>query len=341
LENGTFLNASGSSYYTNLWSYGANPPAAAPVAIGFDNLDFKLVVAEAGTGALEELSPFGGAPTPLASGLATPAGLALDAAANAYVADAAAHALYQLAYGATNFTPLLTNGLGGPAGVAVDGAGNVYVADQLNQVVLKWTWIGKQVSLLPMGTLSQPSGVAVDGSGNVFVDCQGGNNLVELPHAYVDPTPRQETGQAGNDTLPAVLPAGAPLTGAFAPTSDSAWLTVTGVTNGVVSFAFTATGAGRTGHLTLLGQNVAITQTGSLPAPVLTHVTTLTGGHFSFSFTSNPTASFTVLTTTNLALPVSQWSVAGPATNLGGGAFGYTASLPANGSQQFFRVRSP
>src|SRR5208337_4417372 len=48
--------------------------------------------------------------------------------------------------------------------------------------------------------------------------------------------------------------------GPFAPVSDSPWLTISGVTNGVVSFAFAAATTNRTAHITLLGQLIAVTQ---------------------------------------------------------------------------------
>ena len=90
----------------------------------------------------------------------------------------------------------------------------------------------------------------------------GNNAIKELPRAFVDPTAKWEGPAAGSDVLPVVLPATANLLAPFAPTSDQPWLTITGVTNGVVSFAFDAntTGTNRTAHITLLGQPISITQ---------------------------------------------------------------------------------
>ncbi len=79
----------------------------------------------------------------------------------------------------------------------------------------------------------------------------------------MDTAVKIETAAAGSDALPVVLPATANLTGPFAPVSDSSWLTITGVTNGVVSFAFTANNsANRTAHITVLGQSITVTQLG-------------------------------------------------------------------------------
>ena len=112
--------------------------------------------------------------------------------------------------------------------------------------------------------IDYPNGVAVDGAGNVYIADTGNNAIKELPYAFVDPTPRLESPAAGNDALPVVLPATENLLAPFTPTSDQPWLTITGITNGVVSFSFTATTSNRTGYITLLGQTIPVTQ-GSLP----------------------------------------------------------------------------
>ena len=132
------------------------------------------------------------------------------------------------------------------------------------------------------------------------------------------------------------------LAGPFAPTSNQVWLTITGVTNGVVSFTFTtnATHVTRTAHLTVLGQSIAMTQAGA-EAPTLTSPTWLPGGNLPFSFTGTPRASYTVLFSTNLALPLSGWMVVGTATEGGLGQFQLTGT-PAPGTPGgFYRLRSP
>jgi hypothetical protein len=74
--------------------------------------------------------------------------------------------------------------------------------------------------------------------------------------------PKVEPLAAGGDVLPVVLPPTQNLTGPLAPLSDTLWLTITGITNGVASFAFTATANNRTAELTVLGQIIYITQGG-------------------------------------------------------------------------------
>ena len=55
------------------------------------------------------------------------------------------------------------------------------------------------------------------------------------------------------------------------------------------------------------------------PAPTLTGVTILGQNVLQFSFTNSQSLSFTVLSSTNLGLPLGDWTVAGTATNVGAG----------------------
>jgi lysozyme len=78
------------------------------------------------------------------------------------------------------------------------------------------------------------------------------------------------------------------------------------------------------------------------PPPIqLTGATVLTNGMFRFSFTNTPGASFSVLTTTNIALPLSNWMVLGAAIEVAPGQFRFTGTQVTNHPQRFFRVRSP
>ena len=109
--------------------------------------------------------------------------------------------------------------------------------------------------------LYYPDGVAVDGSGNVYIDDTENNVIKEWPRAFVDTMVKLELPAAGSDVLSVVLPATVNLTGPFAPVSDSPWLTITGVTNGVVSFSFPANNfTKRTAHIVVLSQSIAVTQ---------------------------------------------------------------------------------
>jgi hypothetical protein len=189
-----------------------------------------------------------------------------------------------------------------------------------------------------------PAGVAVDGGGNIYVADTGHQAVEELPYAFVDPTPKVETVSAGSDVFPTVLPATANLLPPFAFASDAPWLTITGASNGVVSFAFTAnvTTNTRTANVTVLGQSMAVTQSAaaSIP-PVLTAVQLTGNGIFNFVFTNLQGASFTVWTTTNLLQPPAGWTVAGTPTNNGSGLYQFATPAVPGDLQRFYRVTSP
>ncbi|HVV72527.1 MAG TPA: hypothetical protein VHI52_13690 [Verrucomicrobiae bacterium] len=138
-----------------------------------------------------------------------------------------------------------------------------------------------------------------------------------------------------------MLPVSENLLAPFTPTSDQPWLTVTGATSGVVSFAFSATASNRTGHITVLGQNVPVTQTVPNTNPMTLTGLILSNHVFSLLFTnSNITASFTILTATNVNLPLSNWTVLGNATNSSGTLFRFIDPA-ANDQSRYYRVRSP
>ncbi len=81
---------------------------------------------------------------------------------------------------------------------------------------------------------------------------------------------------------------------------------------------------------------------GSSPA-TLTGLTQLPNGTFQFSFTNQPGASFTVFTTTNVALPANEWFNLGavPETPPGSGQFQFTDLEATNHPQRYYRVRTP
>jgi len=67
----------------------------------------------------------------------------------------------------------------------------------------------------------------------------------------------------------------------------------------------------------------------------------LLNGTFQFSFTNTPGTSFTVLTSTNIALPLSSWIVLGAPTEISPGNFQYSDAQATNLPRGFYRVRSP
>jgi len=75
-------------------------------------------------------------------------------------------------------------------------------------------------------------------------------------------------------------------------------------------------------------------------APLLTGSTLLPDGTFQLSFNNEPLGTFSVWSSTNVTTPLTNWSLLGTATNVGGGVFQFTDAQATN-AQQFYRVTSP
>ncbi len=67
----------------------------------------------------------------------------------------------------------------------------------------------------------------------------------------------------------------------------------------------------------------------------------LPNGTFQLTFTNTPGAGFSVLTATNAALPLANWTLLGPAAEISSGQFRFTDSQATNYPARFYRVRSP
>jgi len=330
------------------------PQVAGPCGVALDSVT-NVYIADTGDNAIKEVlvQLYGSVSTLVAPYLnpayqvKVPSAVAVDGPGNVYIADTGDNAIKELiaANNATKaLTTLVSSGLAQPDGVAVDGGGNVYIADSAHNAIKKWTAASGVLTTLVSSGLAQPYGLAVDGAGNVYIADSGNNAIKELPRAFVDATTKTEPASAGSDVLPAVLPLAENLSGPFAPTSDAAWLTLGAVVNGVVSFSFTAnnSSSSRTAHITLLGQSIAVTQAAmAVTPPVLSGWQKTANGGPSFVFTNNQGASFTVLSTTNPGLPLTNWAVVGTPSNNGSGRFQFTAPAPTNDPQRYYRVRSP
>jgi hypothetical protein len=75
--------------------------------------------------------------------------------------------------------------------------------------------------------------------------------------------------------------------------------------------------------------------------PRLTGLTMQGNGTFKFAFTNFTGLSFTVLESTNVALPLTNWTVLGTATETPPGQYQFTDSQATNSPRRFYRVRSP
>jgi hypothetical protein len=89
---------------------------------------------------------------------------------------------------------------------------------------------------------------------------------------------------------------------------------------------------------------VDVSFTTALPSansPFMIRPAFLTNGAITFTFTNSSGLSFTVLGTTNLSLPVTNWTVLGTAQEVSSGLYQFTDSPATNFTQRFYRVRSP
>jgi hypothetical protein len=88
--------------------------------------------------------------------------------------------------------------------------------------------------------------------------------------------------------------------------------------------------------------NLRVEAPGAFPTPIqLTGLNVVVNGAFQLNFTNAPGASFTVLATTNAALPLSNWSVIGNVTETAPGQFQFSDPQATNNLQRYYRVRWP
>ena len=66
-----------------------------------------------------------------------------------------------------------------------------------NNAIKKWTAANSTRDHIGVLGIDDPYGVAVDGAGNVYIADTDDNAIKELPHAFVDPTPKLESAGRG------------------------------------------------------------------------------------------------------------------------------------------------
>lgn len=83
--------------------------------------------------------------------------------------------------------------------------------------------------------------------------------------------------------------------------------------------------------------------TGQVARPVIIppSLKVLGDGAFQFDFTNKANTAFSVLATTNVALPVTNWTVLGSASNAGGGIYRFTDPGATNHPRRFYQLSSP
>ena len=110
----------------------------------------------------------------------------------------------------------------------------------------------------------------------------------------------------------------------------------------------TALSQGTLYHFRFIGTNSAGTNFGgdltfttvAIPPPLLNDVT-LTNGPLKFAFTNTVGQTFTVLATTNLMLPLSNWSVLSSPVEGPAGQYQLSDPQATNNVRRFYRVRWP
>jgi streptogramin lyase len=215
--------------------------------------------------AIEKWTAATGETSTLTSGQFTPEGLALDTAGDVYFADTfGERAIKKWIARTGQLTTLLSAPVVNyPSAVAVDGTGDVYFDN--NDLIEKWNAASGTVSIVAAPILTpffeySPNGVsgarslAVDAIGDLYV--ANSTAIEKITRAFVNPQAIVEPLMAGSGQLPQVLPASTPLDAL----SDQPWLTITSQDDGVVKFSFTTTTTPRTGHISLLGQTIPVTQ---------------------------------------------------------------------------------
>ena len=176
-------------------------------------------------------------------------------------------------------------------GLSKDGSGFIYFVDQngtrLNRYDPTTPWykcnpppvggitiVGTSyTSFSTVANLTYPAYyTAADTAGNIYLSEMAFSRIEEIPRAYVSSAgPLNEPVGGGTDSVQ-ILPAAQNLTGVFAPvSSDTTWLNVTSVANGVVTFSFSPNpGQSRTATLTVLGVPIQVVQAESqVPAAMM------------------------------------------------------------------------
>ena len=103
-----------------------------------------------------------------------------------------------------------------------------------------------------------------------------------------------------------------------------------------------ATGIVARGRLFIGADNRVYAFNVPIPPPIiLTNTVALSSGAIRFGFTNSPGLSFNVVATTDLALPLVDWTLLGVATEAAAGQFQFTDSQAIHSPQRFYRVRRP
>lgn len=214
--------------------------------------------------------------------------------------------------------------------------------------------ISNAVAGLPPGTLYHYRAVANNNAGSsagtdlTFATLAVAPTVITQPATGITPSTAMLNGS--------VNPGGATTTwyfeygtttnyGTFSPTNTM----VAGVNTLAVSNSTTGLVSGTRYHYRLVAGNSAGSDSGAdvsfttvtVPPPLLIAPVVLGDGSFQFTFTNPAGASFTVLATADMALPVINWAVLGAPTPIGGSLYQFSDSGATNYPQRFYLLRVP
>jgi streptogramin lyase len=302
----------------------------------------NIYLAQPLSGNIVKWSPtFGNATAVTGPALPNSSALAADVAGNIYAASTSLNRVSEW-NASSGVVTTLASGLHSPTAIAVDGSGNIYYNDNTSSQILKRSAATGAIIPAAAGIGSNPLGLGVDALGNVYIADTTNNRVEGIFSAYVPNSMFNLPNYASVTTLPALIPA-ATFPYQVTPTTDVPWISVQYLFNGVVRFVYYAnTGAPRTGHITVLGVPITINQAGGFIPPTLTG-TTISGGQMQFSFTApgGGGGTYAVYSSTNVALPITQWTFVNYASYLGGINYSFSTPVNTNDLARFFIVVAP
>ena len=148
-----------------------------------------------GTGSGVAVDP--ATPSAIGTTFKTPAGIALDAAGDVYVADPGAGTVQEHPAGGGTAISVGTN-LSAPTSVALDAAGNVYILNQgtsnsssngtgsVVEVPSVAGVLNNSAQKILLSGLNTPSDLVLDGLGNMYITLTGSNQVVQASNANLD-----------------------------------------------------------------------------------------------------------------------------------------------------------
>jgi hypothetical protein len=117
-------------------------------------------------------------------GINAPAGMAVDANGNVWIANSGTSTVTELSHTGTPAagTPYSAGGINAPSAIAIDGSGDAWIANYGNATITELSAAGANVGSSPFsgGGLNEPNSLAFDGLGNLWVSNYGNSSASEF-----------------------------------------------------------------------------------------------------------------------------------------------------------------